>query len=300
MTDTAPPPPAGAPAGDGVYLLDHERRIRSWNGPAAAITGLQAAEVLGHACSDGLLNHVDDDGERLCGSRCPLLATMRDGVERTARVFVHHRDGHLVPVLVRSSPAHGPDGTLTGAVESFQVDGGAVGMSARITELEALAVLDPLTGVGNRRYLDAHLASELEGCDAGRVQFGLMLVDLDHFKLVNDSYGHAAGDAVLRAVAATLRASAGAVDGVARFGGDEFVVIARATGREALEAAADRVRRLVAHTWHRHGHDRYRVTVSIGVTAAHPGDSADSLLGRADRALLESKRHGTNGTLYTG
>ena len=112
-------PHQGLPAS---YVVDTERRIRSWNAGAERIAGYRAEEVVGRACSEGLLCHVDESGRLLCGDRCPLLETMTDGRERSARVWLHHSKGHLVPVVVHAAPLRGEDGDVVGAVETFYDD----------------------------------------------------------------------------------------------------------------------------------------------------------------------------------
>ncbi len=88
---------------DGVYFVDRERVVNYWNKGAERISGYSAEAMIGHSCSDHLLNHVDADGVSLCQDRCPLAACMSDGLPREAEVFLHHADGHRVPVLVRGA-----------------------------------------------------------------------------------------------------------------------------------------------------------------------------------------------------
>lgn len=114
---------------DGVYFVDRNRRITYWSAGAAQLTGYPAAEVAGRRCSDGLLNHVDDTGAELCGTRCPLLATIHDGRPRDCHVRLHHRDGSLRPVWIRAAPIRDSLGRITGAVETFGDD-----TAARIAE----------------------------------------------------------------------------------------------------------------------------------------------------------------------
>jgi len=89
---------------DGVYFVTLDRRITYWNGGAERITGYGAHEVLGHRCSEGILRHVDDTGQQLCLHGCPLAAVMKDGRPREAHLYLHHKDGHRVPVTVRPRP----------------------------------------------------------------------------------------------------------------------------------------------------------------------------------------------------
>jgi PAS domain S-box-containing protein len=107
---------------DGVYIVDRERVITYWNKGAERITGYTRERVLGHSCRDNLLNHVTADGVELCLGLCPLAACMQDGVTREADVFVHHADGHRVPVMVRAAPLRDAEGRVVGAVETFSSD----------------------------------------------------------------------------------------------------------------------------------------------------------------------------------
>jgi PAS domain S-box-containing protein len=113
---------------DGVYFVDRLRHILYWDRAAERITGFAAEEVLGRRCKDGILNHCDESGTILCGDKCPLLATIRDGQRREARVYLHHKDGHRKPVRVRAVAIHDADGDVTGAVETFH-DVGALAHS---------------------------------------------------------------------------------------------------------------------------------------------------------------------------
>lgn len=112
-------PHQGLPAS---YVVDTERRIRSWNDAAERIAGYRAEDVVGRPCSDGLLCHVDESGTVLCGDSCPLLETLTDGRERSAKVWLHHRKGHLVPVVIHAAPLRGEAGEVVGAVETFYDD----------------------------------------------------------------------------------------------------------------------------------------------------------------------------------
>lgn len=118
------------------YVVDSDRRIRSWNDAAERIAGYRADEVVGRSCYEGLLCHVDESGALLCGDGCPLLETMSDGRERSAKVWLHHSKGHLVPVVVHAAPLRGEGGEVVGAVETFYDDSAL--RPGRGTRLDAL------------------------------------------------------------------------------------------------------------------------------------------------------------------
>jgi diguanylate cyclase (GGDEF)-like protein len=229
----------------------------------------------------------------MCGERCPLMATMRDGETRETHMFLRHADGHRQPVCVRTSPLRDPFGKIIGAVESFSDDTAVRAAQARVADLERLALVDPLTGLGNRRYLDMQVDSWIRDWSRTAVPFGVLFVDLDHFKQVNDTHGHDVGDEALAMVARTLTFGIRAGDILARYGGEEFVVLVRAETK-GLTATAERLRSQVAASQLVAAQRRIGLTVSVGGATMADGDSAASLLRRADVALYRAKRAGRN------
>ena len=163
--------------------------------------------------------------------------------------------------------------------------------------LEVLARTDPLTQLLNRRVLIERLVQEVERARRYQNTIALMMIDLDHFKRVNDQYGHLVGDDVLRDVAAILKNAVRAVDVVARYGGEEFVVVLPETAAGGAQAFAERLReKIEAHDFSAHPHGTFHVTCSIGM-ASYPGqqiESGEDLLARADEALYRAKADGRN------
>lgn len=166
----------------------------------------------------------------------------------------------------------------------------------REDELTALATTDALTRLPNRRHFLSRLEEEL-----GRVhrypqeETALLMLDLDHFKRVNDTWGHMVGDRVLQAFADVLRQTPRGADLPGRVGGEEFALLLPNTGREAAQAAAERVRRQVeAMRVQLDNGEPIAITVSVGVARLLPGDSAESALHRADQALYRAKSTGRN------
>lgn len=163
------------------------------------------------------------------------------------------------------------------------------------------AVIDPLTGLYNRRYALPYLNRMVAGITCDSADFAVMVADLDHFKQVNDTYGHAAGDTVLTCIAQLLRQSLRDEGMIARIGGEEFLIVLPNTNRSEARQTAGRLRRLIQRTPIPLGpsHDPIHVTTSIGVTLCGPSSdavrpTADKLLGQADRALYGAKAEGRN------
>jgi diguanylate cyclase (GGDEF)-like protein len=172
----------------------------------------------------------------------------------------------------------------------------AIGNTEARTDLELQATTDPLSGLPNRRTLERHLAEQVALAGSRGTSLSAVVLDIDHFKRVNDTYGHLTGDTVLAEVAARLRAVARPDDVVARFGGEEFVWLLPATdGAEALRAA-ERAREAVAS---QPFGDAGFLTISAGVCEQRDA-AAGSLLDCADRALYEAKSAGRNRTSRYG
>ena len=162
-------------------------------------------------------------------------------------------------------------------------------------QAERLATTDGLTGLLNRRTLATQLAARVREAQRYRRPLSLLLIDVDHFKKVNDTHGHPAGDAVLRGVAAVARAQARETDLVARYGGEELAVVLPETDAAGARAIAERLRAAVESTAHATDQGALRVTVSVGVaTWPGGGQNGDELLTTADRALYRAKQTGRN------
>lgn len=279
---------------DGIYFVDRGRRITYWNKGAERITGYAAGEVVGSSCANNILVHVDAKGRQLCQGSCPLIATMADGIPHETEVYLHHKQGHRLPVWVRTSPLRAADGSFVGAVEMFTEISSRQALQEQVEELKKLALVDALTGLPNRRHLEAQLHSRLEELRRSGVGFGLLFTDIDHFKQVNDRYGHDIGDQVLTVVANTLSLSVRPFDMMCRWGGEEFAGIFPHTDAATLAAIAERLRILVAHSRVNTGIEALTVTISIGGTVAKAEDSAAALVKRADTLMYASKTDGRN------
>jgi len=158
--------------------------------------------------------------------------------------------------------------------------------------IEELAVRDELTGAYNRRFLMEQLARERSRAERLAAPFSVCLIDLDHFKAINDTFGHAAGDAVLKHFAALVPQELRAVDCYGRFGGEEFLVVLPDTAREGATACAERVRARTAAATFPGLPEGRRVSVTVGVATHAKGEEIGALLGRADVALYRGKAEG--------
>jgi diguanylate cyclase (GGDEF)-like protein/PAS domain S-box-containing protein len=291
---------------DGVYFVDPHRTILYWNQAAERITGYRSEQVTGQCCASNILMHVNHDGELLCLGLCPLAHTLADCHDREAQVYLHHADGHRVPVTVRVVPfraepaSPGEEGEVIGAVEIFSENNSLSTALSRIEALQREVMLDPLTGVGNRRMIQSRLTAGLLEWEKRSQPFGVLMADIDHFKQVNDTFGHAIGDKVLKMVTASLSSGLRTYDYIGRWGGEEFLVLVANVDEVGLRGIAERLRMLVERSVifldqnDRRPDRSVAVTVSLGGAIMRPGETLDSLIQTADRNLYECKASGRN------
>jgi len=279
---------------DGVYLVDVDGRITYWSAGAERLLGYPAGEMVGRRCSDRFALHTDEDGAPLCGPDCPLARAIRTREAHSAFCRARHRSGRPVSIHLRIVPLADGNGRITGAVAIVSDAAFTEAASEMLKRLECAAMLDHLTQMPNRRQLETRIRASLAEAKQYGSSFGILLMDLDHFKIINDTYGHQAGDEALRMVAHTLRLAVRSGDLVGRWGGEEFMLVACGIRREGLLHAGERFRACVERSRGRAGLAPLQATVSIGGALARPDDSVETLVARADRALYQAKQTGRN------
>lgn len=284
---------------EGVYFVDPERRITFWNRGAERITGFTADDVMNRGCHDNIMVHIDAEGNQLCTERCPLVAVMQEHSGHAVdHLFLHHKDGQRIPVTVSISAIRDEQGRPVGAVELFRETVRPTLDAEQLSELKKAALIDLLTALPNRRYLTMHLEGNLQEYCRHGLEFGLIFIDVDHFKLINDDYGHDVGDIVLQRIAATLQANMRSYDMVGRWGGEEFMAVIRYVSAEQSRAIAQKLCHLVENTYVMQKSERIGTTITLGVTQVRQGDTVEELVRRADQLMYEGKRQGRNRVVF--
>jgi len=278
---------------EGVYFVDTNRQILYWNKGAENITGFSAKEVINHHCYHNLLNHITDDGKQLCHDGCPLHATIEDGKTREAGVYLHHKQGHRVAVSVRTVPIQ-VDDEVIGAIEIFVDNLTQHNLLKSLEQYKDLAMVDPLTGLANRRTIDSFGEIRISEFQSLNSPFAIVMIDVDNFRNINNTYGHDIGDDVLKMVANTLKNSIRQSDLIGRFGGEEFIAILIGDVGPHLSKLTEKMRMLVENASLRLKEQTISVTISLGATVVKTQDSFQSVIKRADQLLYQSKQTGKN------
>lgn len=277
---------------DGLYFVDQNMQITYWNKSAEKITGYAPLEVMGCKCSDNILRHINDNGDELCIKGCPLGRTLKDGQLREADVYLHHKEGHRVPVSIRVSPIRDKQGKIIGAAEIFSNNTRKLDMLNELEVLKNHVYTDELTLVGNRRFAELTLNARFNELKTYTIPFGILFFDLNDFKNINDNYGHGIGDKVLKMVGTTTLNIIRSLDVVCRWGGDEFMVVTPNVDTNALRSIADKIKMFVEKTWIASTQGMVRVTLSVGGAMARTGDNPENLIRKADLLMYESKKNG--------
>ncbi|MEW6164763.1 MAG: diguanylate cyclase [Pseudomonadota bacterium] len=277
-------------AGEGIYGVDTDGNISFINPSALAMLGLTEAEALGRN-SHELFHDHHLDGSDYPQVHCPLHQTLRDGQRRETEDTFLRRNGEPFFVHLVATPVVDA-GRRIGAEIVFLDISARKAMEAELTRL---ATTDALTGVANRRQFIASAEAELARVQRFAQPAALLMLDLDHFKRINDTRGHAAGDAVLVAFADAVRGMLRKVDSFGRIGGEEFAVLLPGTDMAAALKLAERLRLMTAALSVAAGEHAVVFTVSIGVALMRVEDaSPDEAMARADAALYRAKQAGRN------
>jgi diguanylate cyclase (GGDEF)-like protein/PAS domain S-box-containing protein len=280
---------------DGIFFVDIKGYISYWNKGSANLTGYSADDVHGRNYFD-IFKPLDKQGKPLSEvDDCPIRKVFESATLTEFDAYVCHKEGHLLPISIRIAPVREVGQHFVVAVEIHSNNSPRYAMRQRLEELQEMAMHDQLTGIANRRFAEISLTARLEELKRYGFSFAVMFADIDHFKIVNDTYGHATGDRLLKMISTTLANSLRSFDIIGRWGGEEFVILLINVRPDDLLKLSDRFRRLVEKsTLTLENGETLNVTVSIGATIARIIDTADSLVARADMLMYESKRRGRN------
>lgn len=270
-----------------AVITNREATIE-WVNPAfASLTGFDAAEAIGRKPKD-----LVKSGMQPPSYYEDMWKTILAGAVWRGEVINRRKDGSFYDEALTITPVADDNGTITHFVaikEDITLE------KAAARELERLATTDPLTGSHNRRAFMEAVQHELDRVRRYETPASILMLDLDHFKRVNDEFGHAAGDTVLKHFVTQLGTSLRSADTLGRIGGEEFAVLLPETDLAGARDIANRIRTEIAARPAITDEARIPITVSIGVTIIHPSDiSPDHILARADDGLYLAKRNGRN------
>lgn len=294
-----------------TIVIDAQHRVTHWNRACAALTGVPASEVIGKSeqwrafypqprpiLGDMIVSGATAQAieEFYAGKFRP--SPLIEGAYEAEDFFPAFGQGGRW-LFFTAAPLRDASGRVIGAIETLQDATERHRAEDALKESEAryrlLSQTDGLTGLFNRRHLQHCLQGEVERASRYGRPLSLLMIDCDHFKTINDTWGHLTGDRVLQELAVQIRASLRACDRAFRYGGEEFVVLLSETQGEDARLLAERLREGLGGLARLYGPGATSpFTVSIGVAEYCPGETEYALLSRADTAVYEAKRRGRN------
>lgn len=277
--------------GEGVYGTDQQGNCTFVNPAALSMLGLTDAKHMLGKNQHTLFHHHYPNGQAYPQTSCPIHKTGCDGQTRRVEEWFIRANGEGFPVNLVVTPLHQED-KLVGSVVVFQDITERRRLEQQLVEQ---ARFDALTGLANRRYLLEAMQQEHARIQRHHRAAVVIMADLDHFKRINDEFGHACGDEILKAFAELMRSTLRKTDFIGRLGGEEFVMLLPETGITQAQVVAERLRKAVERYVHPSTQGSVHFTVSLGLTQldAHLAD-IDMALAHADTALYQAKQKGRN------
>ena len=280
--------------GEGVYVLDRYGQLVFMNPEAESLLGWKAKELLGGNFHE-VVHCQRADGTRMSEAECPVVKAINSGnAYHSAEDSFTRKDGRMIPVSFVSTPLIEND-VVMGSVAAFHDITEQIKYQdslKRLNEvLELQATTDRLTGIYNRSRLEDYLTVEAKRAMRHKTPQSLIMFDIDYFKNINDTYGHEAGDRILIEIAKLVRENLRTHDVLARWGGDEFMVLSPNTAVEAAALLAEKLRKTIEN--HRFPAVK-KVTCSFGLTQFDENDALNGFIKRADNALYLAKERGRN------
>jgi len=284
---------------DGVVFVDAQARITLWSKGTERLTGVSSEAAVGRAFAPSLLEMCNHADQRVADDACPIAKSLITNSQLRQRLLVMGRQGHHVAIDLHAIPVHSPDSKVQGATVLLHDAQPEASLEEKCEALHAEVTKDPMTKIANRAEFDRMLALFIEAHQQAGQPCSLVMVDIDHFKNINDTYGHQAGDEAIISMANLLSTMCRAGDLVARYGGEEFAVLCADCTNADGARRAEQIRRKLSEMQHACiGNKRF--TASFGVTELQAGDTPETMLRRSDRALLMAKEQGRNQVVQLG
>ena len=273
----------------GVRVLDLQKKIVFWSDDAEQITGYARIDVLGHSCTDNILQHCNQISCEMCAGKCPMATALNDARPVEAMSFIHHKSGHRTPVHSWAIPLRDKQGSVIGIIQTFESEFAVAGPDPNDRSMKERGCLDDITGLPNQAMMHSHLREMLGTFAELQIPFGIFCVEVFELSQFRARYGQEAATSMLLVLARTLRNAVWPADFVGRWSESQFLVILSGCGEDAVQSVSQRVFKMLSSATIPWWGEELSVAVSIGRTGALAGDTVESLLQRAQPALGENQ-----------
>ena len=281
----------------GLIVLDRDLKLQYWNRWMAMHSGMPADQIIGEPLFDYFPHLSTPTFNKNCKAVLSFgnFAFFSQKLHKFLFPFKPDSSfGYRFDMMQQSctmGPLRSDDNSITGL---FLVVQDVTELATYEQKLVEMNTKDALTGIYNRRFLEARLKEECDRQIRYARPLSLIMIDIDYFKKVNDTYGHQCGDMILQSVAAKSASVIRKTDFIARYGGEEFCCLLPETTADAAEIVAENLRNHIELMENNFVNESIKVTISLGISGFLPNDTPDSLMKRADDALYQAKHSGRN------
>jgi diguanylate cyclase (GGDEF)-like protein/PAS domain S-box-containing protein len=269
----------------GVSVLDLQKKIVFWSDGAEQITGYASIEVLGHACTENILQHCNQNSCELCADRCPIFTALHTAKPVEGIGFVHHRSGHRIPAHTWAIPLRNKHGSIIGIIQTFEGEVAVNGPNPNDQRMKERGWLDLVTGLPNQAMMQSRLRETLGAFAELQIPFSVVCVEVHDFGRFRAHYGQEAVTSMPQVLARSLRNTVWPTDFVGCWSENQFLVILCGCGEDALQAVVTRMRRMMSNANIVWWGEELTVRISIGHTHSVAGDTVESIMQRAQQGL---------------
>lgn len=282
---------------DGVYIVDRNRVILYWNSAAERMTGYTAEDVIGKSCADNVLIHVTETGVELCTGACPISDSINNGKANQARVYLHHKEGHRIPVYVRTAPFLNQANSIVGGIELFSVDAPRIQDKKSTMKSEGAGQQCPVTHLPDHTYLTRELERDLDDIRNYGYNFGVMQFHLKDLEALLETNGQEMRDQVLKMIGKTISFGVRPFDVIGRWNETSFLGIFATDSAEGLTKIAERTLVLTRHSKIVDGANVISTGIACAGVMVSAEDSAESLSEKLD-TILQTKSNGAENGIF--
>lgn len=272
---------------EGLCIINRNKKIIMWNKAAEKLTGYKHDEVVDSKCSDSLVVHLDERGNDICTNSCPLTEVIKDKKTKSATVYLHHKNGHQIPVKVKYRPIINDEGIVTGIVENFSVinDNREESLNSKMCQISLY----------DKDYISAELKqifknkSVIKNC-------GVIRFDVDNLSYINIQYGEKVGTKILKIISENIFTNSSSTDIYGRWYDDELLGIIHNVDQKTLYKHAEKIRVAVENSFLNVKGEKVSVTLSVGGTIMRKSDYMLTMMERISKLLYNSRESGGNCT----
>ncbi|KYZ77780.1 hypothetical protein AXX12_17080 [Anaerosporomusa subterranea] len=273
---------------EGVYFTDLNKNILYWNSGAETITGYRLDEIAMQKCCQ-VISHTNINGEQLCDKQCLSTKVIEEGKLQENFMFIVHKEGHLVPVTIRTFPVHDKDGEITGFIELISDNSRQKLGQDKVGALTKAAYIDSLSELFSKQYIENRLQAMLTEAPEKRKAFSILYINITGFRAINEVYGVSRADRLLKMVAKKLSTGISFPSIIGRWHGASFIAVVETTNKSLLLLLAGKLKTLISEADFSVGEETIPIKVSVGYAISQSYDTLDYIIERATKASLDEK-----------